>query len=300
MRLAHLTTSLSRISPKLVYLSAYIPGARSTVPSLVDCGGTLNFIHEKTVDVLGLETHPCPQTKVLVADGRALIHSNREVTRKFTISGVHFTEDFLVAPIGIHSIILGMPWLEKINPLINWKTKLVQFPYPHSSFVWPDNSTSSIDNPTTSIDNPTSSTDNPTSSTDNPITSIDNPTSSFDGPVETPKQVKKEPRPFYAPKPISKPPQVRLTTKIGQNDQIYTLQVDEIVPLHQLANTYEPPLPIIPEEYQDLAEVFSKEKAHELPPHRGHLDHHINLEPGSKPTYGPIYNLSETELGVLQ
>jgi len=37
-----------------------------------------------------------------------------------------------------------------------------------------------------------------------------------------------------------------------------------------------------------------------LPPHCGPLDHHIHLEEGSKPVFGPIYNLSETELQVLK
>src|SRR5204862_7527538 len=64
--------------------------------------------------------------------------------------------------------------------------------------------------------------------------------------------------------------------------------------------TAEETTPVIPEQYRDLAEVFSKPKAYELPPHRGPLDHHINPEPGSKPVFGPIYNLSETELQVLK
>ena len=56
----------------------------------------------------------------------------------------------------------------------------------------------------------------------------------------------------------------------------------------------------IPEEYKDLAEVFSEKKANTLPHHHGQLDHSITLEEGSKPTYGPIYNLSENELSVLK
>jgi hypothetical protein len=39
----------------------------------------------------------------------------------------------------------------------------------------------------------------------------------------------------------------------------------------------------IPPEYRDLAAVFSKANADKLPPHRGHLDHSIPLESGSKP-----------------
>jgi len=56
----------------------------------------------------------------------------------------------------------------------------------------------------------------------------------------------------------------------------------------------------IPPEYRDLAEVFLERKADQLPPHRGHLDHSIPLEPGVKPQFGPIYNLSETELETLR
>ena len=58
--------------------------------------------------------------------------------------------------------------------------------------------------------------------------------------------------------------------------------------------------PEIPDCYQDLSEVFSKKESESLPPHRGHLDHHIPLEKDAKPTFGPIYNLSELELKVLK
>ena len=56
----------------------------------------------------------------------------------------------------------------------------------------------------------------------------------------------------------------------------------------------------IPPEYRDLADVFSKRKADQLPPHRGHLDHSILLEPDARPQFGPIYNLSEVELETLR
>jgi len=49
-----------------------------------------------------------------------------------------------------------------------------------------------------------------------------------------------------------------------------------------------------------LPEVFSKKEADSLPPHRGHLDHHIPLVDSAKLTFGPIYNLLEMELRVLK
>src|SRR5208282_6156413 len=117
------------------------------------------------------------------------------------------------------------------------------------------------------------------------------------------KQTSKNSLPKENPPRI--PPKIRLTTKINSNDEIYLLHLDEITSLpeylsavHETAQ--DDPPPSIPQEYADLAEVFSKNKAHELPPHRGPLDHHIHLEEGSKPVFGPIYNLSETELQVLK
>jgi hypothetical protein len=56
----------------------------------------------------------------------------------------------------------------------------------------------------------------------------------------------------------------------------------------------------IPECYKDLIDVFLKSESQTLPPHRGHLDHHIPLEDDVKPVFGPIYNLSELELKVLK
>src|SRR5439155_16134980 len=76
--------------------------------------------------------------------------------------------------------------------------------------------------------------------------------------------------------------------------------LDEIHSLPEFLCTLEITDPVIPDEYRDLAEVFSKAKSEELPPHRGSLDHAIPLEKDSKPVFGPIYNLSETELQVLK
>jgi transposase InsO family protein len=54
----------------------------------------------------------------------------------------------------------------------------------------------------------------------------------------------------------------------------------------------------IPTAYSYLKKVFSKEAAEQLPMH-GPQDHAIELDGGS-PTFGPLYNLSATELGVLR
>jgi hypothetical protein len=52
-------------------------------------------------------------------------------------------------------------------------------------------------------------------------------------------------------------------------------------------------------EYKTWADVFSTEKSEQLPEHGIH-DHHINLVPGTKPTFGPLYPCSDLELKVLK
>ena len=56
---------------------------------------------------------------------------------------------------------------------------------------------------------------------------------------------------------------------------------------------------IVPEKYQDFLDVFSREEADKLPPHRP-SDHKIELMPGKKPGFGPMYGMSQNELQVLK
>ncbi|CAD6939821.1 unnamed protein product [Tilletia controversa] len=52
---------------------------------------------------------------------------------------------------------------------------------------------------------------------------------------------------------------------------------------------------LVPPQYHDLLDAFSKAKADRLPPHRSH-DHAIQLEPDAQPPFGPLYSLSDPEL----
>jgi len=58
-------------------------------------------------------------------------------------------------------------------------------------------------------------------------------------------------------------------------------------------------LDIVPLEYRDYVDVFSKAKASELPPHRDY-DLKIDLEEGTSPPLGTLYSLSPVELSTLQ
>jgi hypothetical protein len=59
-----------------------------------------------------------------------------------------------------------------------------------------------------------------------------------------------------------------------------------------------PDLSRVPEEYRDYADVFNKEKAYTLAPHRPY-DLKIDLEEGTSPPVVPMYPLSPIELETL-
>ena len=61
----------------------------------------------------------------------------------------------------------------------------------------------------------------------------------------------------------------------------------------------DPDLSLIPPEYHEFADLFSKKEADKLPAHRPY-DHTISLEPGKAPPFGPIYKLSPMELEVVR
>src|ERR1700735_1839925 len=126
LRHAKLTSTSEPESSNLVTLLASVKTAYSSVfQALIDSSATLNFINEWIVHQLKLKTEPCPSTRVTLADGRLLTHSARQVTLEYTGADVAQRDIFLVAPIGDHSLILGMPWLERVNPRIDWRAKSV-------------------------------------------------------------------------------------------------------------------------------------------------------------------------------
>jgi hypothetical protein len=62
---------------------------------------------------------------------------------------------------------------------------------------------------------------------------------------------------------------------------------------------FNPDLKDVPEVYHKFADVFSRQKADTLPPHRD-CDLKINIDEGAKVPAGPIYPLSEFELKTLR
>ena len=58
-------------------------------------------------------------------------------------------------------------------------------------------------------------------------------------------------------------------------------------------------LTTVPKEYHDFPDVFNKERAKTLNPHRPY-DLKIVLEDGQSPPIGPVYSVSQTELQLFR
>jgi Reverse transcriptase (RNA-dependent DNA polymerase)/RNase H-like domain found in reverse transcriptase len=55
----------------------------------------------------------------------------------------------------------------------------------------------------------------------------------------------------------------------------------------------------LPADYHEYVDVFSRDLAETLPPHRPGIDHSIPLQTGTSPPFGPMYPMSRDELEVL-
>jgi len=87
--------------------------------------------------------------------------------------------------------------------------------------------------------------------------------------------------------------------------ELYLMTMDEICKTISISaqetdiREPETDLSMIPLEYHKFADLFSKKKADELPPHQPY-DHTVPLESGKVPPFGPIYKLSPVELETVR
>ena len=71
------------------------------------------------------------KTPIKVRNVDGTYNENGAITERclipFRIKDKTMTEWFYVTTIGDQDLILGLPWLEKHNPIINWKEKTLEF-----------------------------------------------------------------------------------------------------------------------------------------------------------------------------
>ncbi|SPC63716.1 uncharacterized protein UHOD_11307 [Ustilago sp. UG-2017b] len=246
-------------------LCIYCASSEHVVTDCPIVNTTTNFIDSRfaTLHSLPLTSKPLAET-LLLADGKIQVIISKEVQLSCLVAEL-FPSDitFQVTDLGLCPIILGLPWLKGANPNIDWQSGNITTRSPPLT-------------PSQRAPSQLPSTSPPASLDIDVIDAI-------------------------------------AFNKSLQSDCITwgTLYPSAIQSQHLLATTttssvtttalaYDTGLSdIIPPEYHQYLDVFSRVEADKLPPHRTY-DHPIPLEEGKYPPFGPIYSLSEHELKTLR
>ena len=255
---------------------------------MIDSGATISFMHQNLARHYDLPLAP-QRLNISLANGS--IHTSHHATRLVMQSSHdHFElQTFQLITLGNYPVILGMDWLKRHNPLINWEAGTVSLPcaskHTHSTLSPLALSTM----PSTLPDFLHRHTPVPSRPSLHPRNS---------NPLLHPRHHHPL-RPTPAPSWISRLSALTLSTNFLRQNQGtgYMMDVSQIEELASISTDPSPTI-TLPAKYAQYEAVFSKKEADKLPPHRPY-DHAIPITDGATVPFGPVYNLSQTELKAL-
>jgi Retroviral aspartyl protease len=124
-----LVTALE-VTRQTLHIPVYLQDVKITERALIDSGAGANLISKELAANLKL---PLVELRRLITvgnvDGSKNINGtiNYRTIAPVTIAGRQHIVSFLVAGIGDQDIILGLPWLVRENPKIDWKAGTLQW-----------------------------------------------------------------------------------------------------------------------------------------------------------------------------
>ena len=235
----------------VTHLKIRIQLAGVTALAMIDSGATRNFMLRKFATNHRIPGLPKERPyQITVVDGTPL-NQDEGMVKEETLplmSQIHGKDlgriTFDLVSIS-YEVILGIPWLEKVNPSIDWNSQKITIGKKKSKKSTPKQGKTPM--------------------------------------IEICKLSQKQMRKIQ-----QQEPQKVLTVWIKPvSEQLNATQEEDEARAK------------IPRDYQEFYEMF-KEEAHEKLPEHQDWDHEIPIKEGKKPTYGPIYALSETELKALR
>jgi len=246
--------------------------------ALVDSGSTHCFVDTKYALRHTLSTYSVSPIVLRLFDGTSnfVITQAVNLSVKFPASGDVTPMTFYLAPLDSEcTIVLGHNWLTRYNPLIDWVLSSLTFWTPAPSLLAPP-------------------------STPSPVQS-GNPVSGLFGQSDPSLMPSVDTLVCTSPhiSLINAATFVHACKLEGSTKYQLQLRPSDSAKARSSSASTPPDLDIVPPGYRDYADVFSKVKASELPPHRDY-DLKINLEEGTSPPLGTLYSLSPVELSTLQ
>jgi RNase H-like domain found in reverse transcriptase/Reverse transcriptase (RNA-dependent DNA polymerase)/Integrase zinc binding domain/Chromo (CHRromatin Organisation MOdifier) domain/Retroviral aspartyl protease len=257
---------------------------------MIDSGATISFIHQNLAKQYNL---PLAQQRLDVSLADGSLHTSQHATRLvMQTSPDHFElQSFQLISLGNYSLILGMDWLRAHNPSIDWINRTVSLSCSthHNLSNLPPLAKSTMPPTINTFDNQTRSCTPPLTPK---LTSTKTTTSSIKPPMQP-----KNPSLIN----IAIVSNASFCQILKQKQGVgYMMDISQIHELSAATIGGEPDSPEIqlPEKYAEYSKVFSKAQADQLPPHRPY-DHAIPVTEGATVPFGPVYNLSQTELKAL-
>lgn len=116
------------VTRHLIKLQGKVGGGRHRALFLIDCGATGNFVSEEYVKRYKLHTSRLSSNDIVsLADGSQQSTGSYLASESIEIGSYQDNIDLVVFPIQGYDVILGMPWLEKFNPTIDWRDRTIKF-----------------------------------------------------------------------------------------------------------------------------------------------------------------------------
>jgi len=260
--------------PYVSLLSQDIPKIRT----LVDSGSTHCFVNLQFAHKNNLTSYSVSPIQLRLFDGTSnyVITQAINLSVQFPATGDVTPMTFYLAPLDSEcSIVLGHNWLTRYNPLIDWVLSSLTFWTLAGSLPVPLSTPSPV----------------PPGNPDSGLSGQSTPglAPSVDTPVCTPPHISL----------INAAAFVRACSLEGSTKYQLQLCPADSAKARSSSISTPPDLNIVPPEYCDYADVFSKVKASELPPHHNY-DLKIELEEGTSPPLGTLYSLSPVELSTLR
>ena len=313
----------------LIKLAASLDSHSATV--LVDSGATTNFIDEAYVQRHSIATEPTQQVQTITLGDGSQRRTDR-ITLPLEVRIDTYTDRirFVIVPLAGCDAVLGMPWLQSHNPVIDWRAQSIDVGQHQirptryrdacnvlASVAIPPSSSSSASVVSVSVSVSVPSRLRPCrhclkistyclhSSSSGVSESYPCPCPVLSLSLSLPPCLCRRPsraRPTPTPVILSRHQLVKAAKEDGaqlflayiQHDsQIQRSNIDR--PDESSAEVQNIKLPLL----RMFADVFPADLPSELPPRRD-VDHRIELEQGASPPSRPTYRLSPSELDVLR
>lgn len=233
---------------------------------LIDSGASDNFISKSFISDTNINSEHCTAAlEVTLADGREC--SVNRVVKSIDITIGEYVDkmDIKVLDLAAYDVILGMPWLEKYNPSIDYRFKRVT--------MYANGTVTHLRSPTTT----------------------NNKTPSFYAHSHVSKRLQKGSQASTSAAKLFCISAKQLRKQHSKIDSAFIAVItskDGVMSISDHSNDKHPLL-------QKYSDVFPADLPVGLPPQRS-IDHKIEVLPGSEPPSRATYKMSATELDELK